>query len=113
MVKKALKIAGEKVSVYILRMADGSFYTGMTNNTIRRFKEHGEGRSKSTKGKLPFKVLYVVELGSRQEARNMEVKIKTRGARLFMMGQLFNEVREENVKLFEWWDWKNKGIRIV
>jgi len=113
MVKKALKIAGEKVSVYVLRMADGTFYTGMTNDTVRRFKEHSDGRSKSTKSKLPFKVLYVVELESRQEARDLEVRIKTRGARLFMMGELFKEVRQENVKLFEWWDWRNKGIRIV
>ncbi len=109
----ALKIAGEKVSVYILRMADGSFYTGMTNSTDRRFEEHRRGQSKSTKSKLPFKVLYVVELGSRQEARDMEVRVKKRGARLFMLGQLFEEVREENVVVFEYWDWRNKGIRIV
>ena len=113
MVKKALLIAGEKVSVYILRMADGTFYTGMTNNTDRRFKEHREGQSKSTKNKLPFKELYVVELGSRQEARNMEVRIKRQGARLFMLGQLFEEVREENVVKFEWWDMRKEGVKIV
>lgn len=109
----ALKIAGEAVSVYILRMADGTFYTGMTNNTERRFKEHREGQSKSTRNKLPFKVLYVVELESRQEARDLEVKVKTRGARMYMLGQLFEEKKQENVKLFEWWEFRKRSIKIV
>jgi len=109
----ALKIAGEKVSVYILRMADDTFYTGMTNNTERRFKEHREGQSKSTRSKLPFKVLYVVELESRQEARDLEVQVKKQGARMYLLGELFRENREDNVVLFEWWDWRKKGIRIV
>lgn len=108
----ALKIAGEKVSVYILRMADGSYYTGMTNNTDRRFKEHREGQSKSTRSKLPFRVMYVVELESRQEARDLEVKVKKRGANLFMLGQLFGGERHDNVVLFEYWTKRKAGVRI-
>jgi len=31
--------------VYILECADGSFYTGVTNNVDRRLAEHNEGIS--------------------------------------------------------------------
>lgn len=109
---KPLTIGGAPCYVYILRMADGTYYTGMTNDYERRFEEHASGQSKSTRNKLPMKPMYLVELKSRQAARDLEVRIKTRGARMYMMGKLFEGEREEEVILFEWWEWRKRGIRI-
>lgn len=112
MIGKPLTIGGEPCYVYILQLADNSYYTGMTNDYERRFKEHREGHSKSTKGKLPMKPMYLIELKSRQEARDLEVRIKSKGARLYMMNKLFEGEKEEGVILFEWWEWKRRGIKI-
>ena len=45
--------------VYILKCADGSLYTGVTNNLKKRVLAHQEGKgAKYTKGRLPLKVIY-------------------------------------------------------
>ena len=49
--------------VYILECADGSYYTGITNNLTRRLEAHGAGTaSKYTRGRRP--VRFVGEIGS-------------------------------------------------
>lgn len=40
-------------TVYILRCADGSLYTGCTNDLKRRMAAHAAGRVKYTRGRLP------------------------------------------------------------
>lgn len=54
----------EKVKgwMYILLCADGSYYTGSTNNLERRILQHqsGEG-SNHTKKRLPIKLIYFEE----------------------------------------------------
>jgi len=46
--------------VYILRCADGSYYTGVTNNIERRFKEHETGRNETcyTFKRRPLSLVY-------------------------------------------------------
>jgi len=48
--------------MYILKCADGSYYTGSTNNIEFRFAKHqaGEG-SNHTKKRLPVKLIYYEE----------------------------------------------------
>lgn len=48
--------------MYILLCADGSYYTGSTNNLERRILQHqlGEG-SNHTKNRLPVKLIYYEE----------------------------------------------------
>jgi type I site-specific restriction endonuclease len=50
---------GKQGYMYILQCADGSFYTGSTNNLQRRIEEHksGEG-AKFTKEHFPIKLVY-------------------------------------------------------
>lgn len=69
---------------YILKMNDGRFYTGITNDLARRISEHEIGRSKSTRRFLPVKLIKKFEFETRQLARIMEVKIKNRGAKHYI-----------------------------
>ncbi|MGA2910283.1 MAG: GIY-YIG nuclease family protein [Candidatus Microgenomates bacterium] len=63
--------------VYILSCSDGSFYTGITNNVAKRFKDHLSGRgAKYTKSHKPEKVVYREEFSSKSEALKREAELK-------------------------------------
>ncbi len=63
--------------VYILKCADGSLYTGVTNNLKKRVLAHQEGKgAKYTKGRLPLKVIYHEKHPNRSEALKREIEIK-------------------------------------
>lgn len=62
---------------YILRCADGTYYTGSTNDIDRRLKEHSAGRgAKYTRMRLPVEVAYVEECATLAMARSRERAIK-------------------------------------
>ena len=66
-----------KAWLYVLRCADGSYYTGSTNNLPLRLAEHqaGEG-SAYTRCRLPVELVYSQEFPSEHEAflRRRQVK---------------------------------------
>ena len=63
--------------VYILKMADGSLYTGATNNLKQRLKKHGSGKgSRYVRSRLPIKEVYMGEVMTKSEALKMEYAIK-------------------------------------
>ncbi len=43
--------------VYILKCADGTFYTGHTNNLENRIKRHNKGENTYTKARLPVALI--------------------------------------------------------
>jgi putative endonuclease len=60
-------------SVYALSsQKDGQLYIGMTSDMMRRLEEHNCGYNASTRSRRPFKLIYVEECQSRQEARVRE-----------------------------------------
>jgi len=62
---------------YLLQsLKDKKYYSGATNNLIRRFKEHNLGKSKSTKNRIPFKLVYFEEFKTKHEAFSFEWKFK-------------------------------------
>lgn len=62
---------------YIIECADGSLYTGSTNNVEARFKEHLAGRgARYTKSHKPVKVVYREAFETKSEALKREAKIK-------------------------------------
>ena len=64
-------------AVYILQCADGTLYTGITNDVTRRFQEHQNGTgAKYTRGRGPLKLLYTEELATRSVALKREAAIK-------------------------------------
>ena len=63
--------------VYILQCADGSLYTGWTNDLSRRLAAHQAGKgAKYTKGRLPVSLVYVEKHPSKEEAMGREYAIK-------------------------------------
>ena len=75
-------------TVYILRCADGTLYTGITNDLKRRLAEHEAGQgAKYTKGRGPFNLVYQELLDGRGPAsqRENEIKLLTRKAKLLLV----------------------------
>jgi predicted GIY-YIG superfamily endonuclease len=63
--------------VYILKCADGSYYTGSTTNLEWRISQHIQGGgSIYTKSRLPVKLVYAFESESIVEAKKHEHQIK-------------------------------------
>ncbi len=63
--------------VYLLRFADGSLYTGITNDLPRRLKEHNAGTASSyTRVRLPAILVYQEAQASHSYALKRELAIK-------------------------------------
>lgn len=64
--------------VYILKCADNSYYTGVTNDMERRLKEHKSGKSISsyTSSKLPVELVFVERVQDPNQAIAFEKQIK-------------------------------------
>ena len=63
--------------LYLVRCADGSLYTGITNNVPRRCKQHNAGTaSRYTRSRLPVKLIYQESHASRSVALKRELAIK-------------------------------------
>ena len=63
--------------VYILKsLKDESNYIGYTNDLKRRVKEHNEGQVKSTRHKVPFKLVYYEAYLYSREAKIRERNLK-------------------------------------
>ncbi|TXI27018.1 MAG: GIY-YIG nuclease family protein [Nitrosomonas oligotropha] len=65
-------------TVYILRCADGSLYTGITTNLMRRVKAHDAGKgARYTQGRGPFELVHQELHKNRAEATKREMSIKS------------------------------------
>jgi len=63
--------------VYILRCADNSLYTGVTNDIEARLLAHNNGAgARYTRGRLPVRLLYSEPAAGRSEAQKREAAIK-------------------------------------
>ena len=64
-------------SVYILRCADGTLYTGVTTDVQRRFNSHQSGKgAKYTRGRGPLELVYREECPDKGAALKRELAIK-------------------------------------
>ena len=62
---------------YILSCADGTLYTGWTNDLDRRLAAHNAGRGgKYTRARLPVTLVYHEEFATKEEAMAREWAIK-------------------------------------
>ena len=63
--------------VYILRCADGTLYTGWTNDLKKRVAAHNAGQgAKYTRGRLPAELFYFESFDTKEEAMSREAAIK-------------------------------------
>ncbi|MBE5856457.1 MAG: GIY-YIG nuclease family protein [Lachnospiraceae bacterium] len=67
----------DKWFVYILECADGTLYTGSTNDLEKRVETHNSGNgAKYTKARLPVKLVFHEEFEDKKEAMKREWFIK-------------------------------------
>ena len=74
---------------YILRCADGSLYTGWTNDLEHRVAAHQSGKGcKYTRARLPVALVYYERFETKSEAmrREWEIKQLTRSQKEKLMG---------------------------
>ncbi|MFB6266614.1 MAG: GIY-YIG nuclease family protein [Halodesulfurarchaeum sp.] len=63
--------------IYILRCADGTFYTGYTTDPEQRVAEHNAGAgAKYTRGRTPVELVHTEQFDSRSAAMQREAAIK-------------------------------------
>ena len=63
--------------VYLLRCADGTLYTGFTNDLARRLAAHNAGRgAKYTRGRRPVELVYWESFSNKSSALRRENAIK-------------------------------------
>jgi putative endonuclease len=66
--------------VYILQCADSSFYVGLTEDLVRRLKEHQGGYGAVyTRERYPVTLIYAESYGTRNGAEFREKEIKNWG----------------------------------
>ena len=73
---------------YILRCADNTLYTGMTNDLEKRLAAHNAGTAaKYTRGRSPVELVFVESCADRSAAlkREMEIKSLVRGEKLALI----------------------------
>jgi putative endonuclease len=63
--------------VYILKMADGEYYAGSTNDLKRRMGEHEKGRGIATKWRRPVSLEAYIAVKTEKTARKLEKYLKT------------------------------------
>lgn len=81
--------------VYLLESRkDNQLYTGYTSDLRRRFKEHNERKSMSTKNRAPFTLVYYEAYLSQADAKSREYRLKTsQGARTALRRRLPESLR--------------------
>jgi len=63
--------------VYMLECADGTYYTGWTNDLQIRIAAHNDGSgARYTRSRIPVRLAYVEELADKQAAQRREWAIK-------------------------------------
>ena len=79
-------------SIYVLQSEkDNRLYVGMSSNIARRFQEHNLGYVFSTKGYLPWKLVYQEFIGTRVHAREREKYLKSGSGKEFLKKMLLNK----------------------
>lgn len=64
-------------SLYLIRTADNSLYTGITTDVARRFMQHQSGKgAKALRGKGELTLAFSAPVGERSLALRMEYRIK-------------------------------------
>jgi len=63
--------------LYILQsQKDKGFYIGISTDPQKRLSEHNKGKTKSTKPRIPFIIIYQKEFKKRIDPRKREIELK-------------------------------------
>ena len=69
--------------VYILKLRNGQFYVGFTNNLLERVRKHKIGRINYTRKYLPVKLVFYAAFSSKSKAIRFEKYLKTSSGNAF------------------------------
>lgn len=76
---------------YILKNEENNnFYTGYTSDLKRRFEEHCEGKTKSTKNRGKLTLVYYESCLDRKDAVHREKYLKTAWGKRYIKSRLKN-----------------------
>jgi len=72
-----------KYSLYVVRCADDSLYTGIALDVGKRLQEHesGVGGAKFLRGRGPLRLVFEQSIGDRSLATRLEHRVKRLGKR--------------------------------
>ncbi len=85
--------------VYILQsLKPKLLYYGYTIDLKKRFAEHNSGKSKFTKGHLPWKLMFYCAFLDKQKAKDFELYIKSGSGKAFAYKRLVNVSLVKDVK---------------
>ena len=73
---------------YILRDENGVLYKGVTNNLVRRLREHKGGHTLTTSRMKNVEVVYTEEYAIFSEARKRELYFKSAAGRRFLRAKI-------------------------
>ncbi|WP_332705552.1 GIY-YIG nuclease family protein [Plesiomonas shigelloides] len=63
--------------LYMVRMADGRLYTGISTDVARRFSQHVNGKgARALRGKGPLTLVWQQQVGARSVALKLEYRLK-------------------------------------
>ena len=98
--------------VYMLRCADGTLYTGATNNVDRRLAAHQRGRGgRYTRSRLPVTLVYREIQPDKSAALRREIAVKklTRSQKLALIAEkekrIMQEMRRKDRQMSEEFAW--------
>jgi putative endonuclease len=81
--------------VYVLQSeADWGLYIGMSENLRRRFREHQQGESISTKSRVPWRLIYYEAYLVKEDAEGRERFLKSGSGRKFLDQQMKHYFRQ-------------------
>ena len=74
---------------YVLRsLKDSETYTGSTNDLRKRFKQHSDALTRSTKGRRPLELIYYEMCKNEQDARSRELFLKSGMGKRYLKNRL-------------------------
>ena len=62
--------------VYIISNPSNILYKGYTRNIVKRLEYHNSGKSKYTRNKGPWKLVFIKTFSDKSEALKYEIKLK-------------------------------------
>jgi len=65
--------------VYIIQNRERKFYIGLSDDVVRRVKQHNTGQSHWTKGRGPWEIVWQSEELPLTDARKLENRLKRQG----------------------------------
>ena len=75
--------------IYLLKSEKaGTFYTGVTNDLKKRFKQHNKGKVSYTKHRCPYKLIYFEACLDKNDAYRRERYLKTGMGKRYLKNRL-------------------------